>query len=126
MPMSLVACTGAPKLSCAEGGFMQKLNYSSPDRLIGSCSSWADFRVAAASLSKKQKGDVFERLTQLYLQTAPEYQSQLKHVWLRRDVPPSICRRLNLPPDDEGIDLIACTRHGEYWAIQSKFRERDE
>src|SRR5262245_52124 len=28
---------------------------------------------------------------------------------------------------DEGIDLIACTRHGEYWAIQSKFRsERDK
>jgi predicted helicase len=36
-------------------------------------------------------------------------------------VPPAICRRLNLPAPDEGIDLIACTRHGEYWAIQSKF-----
>ena len=69
----------------------------------------------------------FERLTQLYLQTAPEYQTQLKHVWLLRDVPPAVGRRLNLPSLDEGIDLIACTRHGEYWAIQSKFRtERDQ
>ena len=30
-------------------------------------------------------------------------------------------------PLDEGIDLIACTRHGQYWAIQSKFRsQRDK
>jgi predicted helicase len=29
---------------------------------------------------------------------------------------------LRLPSLDEGIDLIACTRRGEYWAIQSKFR----
>jgi Mrr restriction endonuclease-like protein len=42
------------------------------------------------------------------------------------DVPPAICRRLQLPALDEGIDLIALTRHGEYWAIQSKFRERDQ
>src|SRR5262249_54043559 len=36
-------------------------------------------------------------------------------------------KKLNLPSDrDEGIDLICVTRHGEYWAIQSKFRERDQ
>jgi len=68
----------------------------------------------------------FERITQLYLQTAPEYQAQLNHVWLLREVPPDACRQLRLPSLDEGIDLIACARHGEYWAIQSKFRERDQ
>ena len=45
---------------------MQKLNYSGPDRLIGGCKSCADFWLAAASLSEKQKGDVFERLVQLW------------------------------------------------------------
>ena len=88
--------------------------------------SWSEFWESAKNLSTKyEKGAAFERLTQLYLKTAPEYQSQLKHVWLLRDVPPALCRRLNLPSLDEGIDLIACTT-GEYWAIQSKFRERDQ
>ena len=67
---------------------------------------------------------MFERLTQLYLQTTPEYRTELQHVWLLREVPADIRRRLNLPGPDEGIDLIACTRRGEYWAIQSKFRSQ--
>jgi predicted helicase len=42
-------------------------------------------------------------------------------------VPPAVRRRLDLPSLDEGIDLIACTQHGQYWAIQSKFRsQRDK
>ena len=70
---------------------------------------------------------MFERLTQLYLQTTPEYRTELQHVWLLREVPADIRRRLNLPGPDEGIDLIARTRRGEYWAIQSKFRsQRDK
>ena len=74
-----------------------------------------------------EKGAVFERLTQLYLQTTPEYRTELQHVWLLREVPADIRRRLNLPGPDEGIDLIARTRRGEYWAIQSKFRsQRDK
>src|SRR5262249_19227855 len=41
--------------------------------------------------------------------------------------PPDIRRRLNLPGPDEGIDLLARTRAGDYWAIQSKFRsQRDK
>ena len=67
---------------------------------------------------------MFERLTQLYLQTTPEYRTELQDVWLLREVPADIRKRLNLPGPDEGIDLIARTRHGEYWAIQSKFRSQ--
>ena len=100
-----------------------------PDRFIANCSSWADFWQRAKKLpTDGEKGAVFERLTQLYLQTAPEYQTKLQDVWLLRDVPVDVRRRLNLPgPRDEGIDLIARTRSGEYWAIQSKFRsQRDK
>src|SRR5262245_60543294 len=98
------------------------------DRLIASCASWNEFWERTNKLATDgQKGAAFERLTQLYLQTAPEYRSELRQVWILREVPPDICKRLDLPFRDEGIDLIACTRHGEYWAIQSKFRsQRDK
>ena len=97
---------------------------SSADRLIASCNSWNDFWDRAKLLSANEKGIAFERLTQLYLQTAPEYQTKLQNVWLLRDVPPDVRRNLNLPAPDEGIDLIADARTGEYWAIQSKFRSQ--
>ena len=105
---------------------MQKLNYSSPDRLIGSCSSWSDFWLTVASLSEKQKGDVFERLVQLYLLTKPKYKTELAHVWLRPEVPPDIRKKLNLPPTDEGIDLVVQTRDEKFWALQAKFKSDPE
>jgi predicted helicase len=96
------------------------------DHFIASCRSWNDFWDRARKLSNTGKGIVFERLTQLYLGTAQEYRTELQHVWLLRDVPVDIRRRLNLPSPDEGIDLIARTRRGEYWAIQTKFRSQRE
>jgi superfamily II DNA or RNA helicase len=98
----------------------------SPDRLIGSCSSWSDFWLTVASLSEKQKGDVFERLVQLYLLTKPKYKTELAHVWLRLEVPPDIRRKLNLPTTDEGIDLVVQTRDEKFWAIQAKFKSDPE
>ena len=68
--------------------------------------SWSEFWERTETLPPYEKGPAFERLTQLYLQTAPEYQAQLKHVWLLREVPPAVCRRLRLPSLDEGIDLL--------------------
>lgn len=70
----------------------------------------------------KVKGDLFERLTQLYLLTHPEYRTTLKAVWRLEEVPPRLRNKLHLPGPDEGIDLIAETRRGEYWAVQCKYR----
>jgi predicted helicase len=96
-----------------------------PDRFIAPCTSWNEFWEQTKKLpSTGEKGAVFERLTQLYLQTTPEYQSELDHVWTLREVPPNVRRLLDLPLLDEGIDFIARTRHGKYWAIQSKFRSQ--
>jgi len=93
------------------------------DRLIAKCNSWEDFSKAMAKLTKDQKGNVFERLTQLYLLTKPEYRTTLKRVWMRNiDLPRTIRNKLRLPTTDEGIDLVAETRTGEFWAIQSKYR----
>src|SRR6266404_3569531 len=63
-------------------------------------------------------GSRIELMTQqLIPQSAPEYRTELQHVWLLREVSPDVCRRINLPSRDEGVDLIARTRRGEYWAI---------
>jgi len=79
-------------------------------------------------LSKTEKGAAFERLTQLYLQTAPEYQTELQTVWTLNDVPPDVRRQLNLPAPDKGIDLINSSHTARrILAIQSKFRsQRDK
>src|SRR6476660_3726857 len=98
-----------------------------PDRFIASCASWSEFWEGTKRLSSQgEKGAAFERLTQLYLQTAPEYQSELEHVWTVHQVPPNVRKRLALPILDEGIDFIARTRRGKYWAIQSKFRSQHD
>src|SRR5262249_22989163 len=34
-------------------------------------------------------------------------------------------RAINFPSTDEGVDLIACTRDGEYWSIQAKCYYQD-
>ncbi|NBR70937.1 MAG: hypothetical protein EBT75_02380 [Proteobacteria bacterium] len=90
------------------------------------CRSWADLQRRWRPLTNKQKGDLFEELTKHYLLLEPEYASKLKSVWLLREVPTSLARKLKLPSDDQGIDLLAETKEGEYWAIQSKYREESD
>jgi len=57
------------------------MNLKQCDDFIASCSSWEDFYQKASLLDNKAKGDTFERLTQVYLKTSPEYASILKEVW---------------------------------------------
>ena len=53
-----------------------------PNDLILSSSNWGDFFERVSVLENtKEKGDVFERFTQLYLQAAPKYLLLLKKVW---------------------------------------------
>ena len=93
--------------------------------LIASSNSWLDLSYLLStdkSLTDKVKGDIFERVTQAYLQTQPRYQSILKKVWLEKEIPEKIRKKINLPVGDYGIDLVAETKKGEYWSIQSKYR----
>jgi superfamily II DNA or RNA helicase len=97
---------------------------SSPLReLLAKCRSWEQFRRELANRSDKEKGDLFEYLVRAYLQLDPEYATKLRKVWLLDDVPSALRKKLHLPTSDQGIDLIAETNTGEYWAIQCKFRE---
>jgi superfamily II DNA or RNA helicase len=74
-------------------------------------------------LSEKQKGDFFEEFTKAYLILDPEYATKLKHVWLLGEVPHLIAKKLKLPSTDKGIDLVAETNEGDFWAVQCKYRQ---
>ncbi len=68
------------------------------------------------SYSELDKGRRFERLMQAYLQTDPQYAYRFKNVWLWNEFP----GKSDLGGADTGIDLVALTHDGEYWAIQCK------
>jgi superfamily II DNA or RNA helicase len=90
---------------------------------IRGCSSWGDIQGKLRDLPNKEKGDVFEALVKAYLQIEPEYASKLKHVWLHREVPRAVAKKLKLPATDQGIDLVAETNDGAFWAVQCKYRQ---
>jgi predicted helicase len=68
------------------------------------------------SFNEKDKGTRFERLMQGYLLTDPKYSYLFKSVWLWDEFP----SKNDLGGNDLGIDLVAVTHEGEYWAIQCK------
>ncbi len=68
------------------------------------------------SFSERDKGDRFERLMQAYLLTDPQYTAKLKNVWLWNE----FHGKHDLGSVDTGIDLVAKTIDGDYWAIQCK------
>lgn len=67
------------------------------------------------SFTQKDKGTQFERLMHSWLLSDPRY-SNLTDVWLWEDFP---CRK-DFGGKDTGIDLVARTDSGQYWAIQCK------
>ena len=68
------------------------------------------------SFSEKDKGERFERLMKAYLLTDPKYAYKFKKVWLWAEFP----GKKDLGGTDTGIDLVALTIEGDYWAIQCK------
>ena len=103
---------------------------STPINILKKSKDWHSFQAILDSLKGKEKlkGDSFEELTELYLRLHPRYATIIKNVWnLRKETSGAIRRKLKLPSSDEGIDLVAETNEGEYWAIQCKYLlERNE
>ncbi len=89
--------------------------------IISNINSWSDFKNILETKTKLEKGKAFEELTKYYLEYKPIYKTRLKNVWLQKEVPSSVLKKLNLPTNDQGIDLIAETIEGNYWAIQCKY-----
>ena len=98
-------------------GFVQQ-------KLFAGLSAFAELEQRIADLpEEKSRGDAFEVFVKAYLLLEPEYASKLKHVWLYREVPAAVAKKLKLPVTDQGIDIIAETNDGEFWAVQCKFRQ---
>ena len=74
-------------------------------------------RYRRESLSEAQKGTKFEQLVRAYLLALPRFQGLFAKVWLWRDFP---YRTDFGSGHDLGIDLVALTVSGEYWAVQCK------
>lgn len=73
-------------------------------------------RYRSKSYSEADKGNRFERLMQAMLRTIPPYCNELQLVWLWSEFP----YRQSISLHDSGIDLVAQTNDGNYWAIQCK------
>lgn len=65
--------------------------------------------------NERDKGTAFENLIKMYLENEPKYMAILSDVWMWKDFP----YRENI--GDTGIDLVAKTYDGDFWAIQCKF-----
>ena len=96
---------------------------TNPIAVLKASNSWHSFKEHLDAMKRKEKlkGDCFEELTELYLKFHPRYATSIKKVWnLRKENAGRIKRKLKLPHSDEGIDLVAETKDGGYWAIQCK------
>jgi len=93
-----------------------------PSGFFDGVSDWTQCGAALAARTALERGTAFEHIVRHHLRTAPAYRTKLTDVWFHREVPADVRTRLNLPPRDEGIDLVARTHAGEFWAIQAKYR----
>lgn len=73
------------------------------------------------SFTEKDKGTQFERLMRAWLRTDARYANLFETVWLWEEFPS--CS--DFGGKDTGIDLVAKTHAGDYWAIQCKCYAED-
>ena len=73
------------------------------------------------SFTEKNKGTQFERLMRSWLRTDARYANLFEIVWLWEEFP----SRSDFGGKDTGIDLVAKTHSGDYWAIQCKCYAED-
>lgn len=73
-------------------------------------------KIREEAFTEKDKGYRFEKLIKNYFLTSKKYISLLSDVWLWSEFP----FKKDFGGKDTGIDLVAKTIGGEYWAIQCK------
>jgi predicted helicase len=73
------------------------------------------------AFSERDKGTRFERLMKGYLKTDAFYENLFSEVWLWEEFP----GKKDLGGHDTGIDLVAKTKTGDYWAIQCKCQQEN-
>ena len=105
---------------------MEKKTATANDGTLGSVDVSGVYKILnkyrADSLSEAEKGTKFEELMRFYLLELPKYKGRLSKVWLWGDFP---YRKDFGSGHDLGIDLVALTVSGEYWAVQCKCYQED-
>jgi len=99
------------------------------DHLMEKCRLYYDrpahsIREIKDKMNTKLKGDIFEHFCLKYFQTHPTF--KFTNVWLLGDVPDEVLTKMSLRKHDVGIDLIAEDRFNNYYAIQAKYRKRNQ
>lgn len=74
-------------------------------------------------LNKRLKGDIFEHFCYKYMLFCYK---DITQVWFLKDLPQDICLKLNLKNHDLGIDLVAIDKYNRYYAIQAKYRKKNQ
>jgi hypothetical protein len=83
--------------TCARSTVSRMSNRSVDNVILGS-KGWTEFYASVVAIADETgKGDCFEHLMQLYMQSAPHMVSHYKHVWLRTEVPGDVKKALGLP-----------------------------
>ncbi len=107
---------------------MNNLNSSeinSADKIISICQNFYDKPAhnmqELKNKNQKSKGDIFEHFCKLYLINC----YNLKDVWLLNEIPEEVRTKLNLDKKDFGIDIIGVDNKDNYYAVQAKFRKKN-
>ena len=108
---------------------IQKINLFQREdtkRLICESRNWNEFSININNIgpdkkNNTKKGHIFELLTSLYFVNDPVYSTKLKHLWHNTNVPYKIVDLLDLQTPEIGVDLIAESNDGNFWAIQCKY-----
>ena len=69
--------------------------------------------------TQRDKGTAFEDLILQYMKLDPVYSNDIDDIWMWKDFP------YRGAIGDTGIDLVAKTYAGDFWAIQCKFYSKD-
>lgn len=69
--------------------------------------------------NKSEQGTIFEDFCKMILEKSPLFSDDIAKVWKWKEFPG------NGGMHDNGIDLVAIDKQGNYWAIQCKFFNRD-
>ena len=76
--------------------------------------------------TNKVRGTYFEWFAKLLLLHDPRYSNFVKKCWLLEELSFNTLKRLKIPDNDIGIDIVVKTHNGEYFAVQVKYRKHIE
>ncbi len=84
--------------------------------------NFKEFSEFLRTTKSKEKGDHFEVLCKYVILLHPIFNNEVKNCWLYNDIPYNISKKLELPKNDKGLDLLIEYKNGKYGVVQCKYR----